>query len=178
MRLMTASKTLATAALALALTACAGSTRVHQSTALQADAPWAIAPLANHSETPLAGEKARGMLVTSLAREGIASPRLVPRKTPVNPLAINDDVDQQEALSWAQQHGVRYLVTGAVEEWHYKAGLDGEPAVGMTLQVVDVSSGDLLWSGSGARGGWGFSTLSGEANDLLDDLVDDIDLAQ
>lgn len=157
----------------LLLAACS-TTRVHQGQALSGNAGWGIAALSNHSETPLAGQRVEGMLLTALGQQGVSSPQVAPRQTPVNPLAFSNDNDLQGALSWAQGRSLRYLVTGAVEEWHYKTGLDGEPAVGLTLQVRDANSGEVLWSASGARSGWGFSTLSGVGGELLDDLVSEL----
>ena len=45
---------------------------------------------------------------------------------------------------------------GAVDEWRYKVGVDGEPAAGVTLQIIDVASGDILWSGGVGTQGWSF----------------------
>ncbi|MCY1405315.1 hypothetical protein D9M71_205530 [compost metagenome] len=68
------------------------------------------------------------------------------------------------------------MVTGSVEEWQYKNGLDGEPAVGVSLQVLETSSGKLLWSRSGARAGWSRESLAGTAQTVLRDLVGNLRL--
>ena len=49
-----------------------------------------------------------------------------------------DSKRQQEALDWARERQARYALTGAVDEWRYKVGVDGEPAAGVTLQIIDV----------------------------------------
>lgn len=152
-------------------------TDVHRSSAsLDPGGRWALLPIANLSETPLAGQRAEATLTTLLHQQGIASLTRAPRETPSGLLDMPGDRDLQEALSWAQQQGIRYGVTGSVDEWQYKAGLDGEPAVGLSLRVVDVNSGETLWSASGARSGWGFSTTSGVGQKLIADLVDEIPL--
>ena len=51
-------------------------------------------------------------------------------------------------------------VQGAVDEWRYKVGVDGEPAVGMALQVIDLQSGEVLCSGVGAKSGWSREALA------------------
>jgi hypothetical protein len=74
-------------------------------------------------------------------------------------------VDQ--ALDWARSQNMRYAVTGTVDEWRYKVGVDGEPAVGFTLQVLDVPTGRVLWSAAGGRTGWSREALSAVAHQLL-----------
>ena len=155
--------------LTILLSACS-TTQVHEEQPLNSNAEWGIA-VSNHSETPLAGQKAEGMLITALTKRGIKSVQVAPRDETANPLTVDGSGDLQSALTWAQQRSMKYLVTGAVQEWHYKTGLDGEPAVGVSLQVRDANSGEILWSANGSRGGWGFDTLSGVASKQLDKLV-------
>ena len=57
-----------------------------------------------------------------------------------------------------------------------RSGLDGEPAVGVSLQVLETSSGKLLWSRSGARAGWSRESLAGTAQTVLRDLVGNLRL--
>lgn len=158
------------ALLSVLLSGCAV-TDVHRTEPLNRQVGWALLPLANHSETPMAGQKAEASLITLLHQRGIRALAQAPRPTPMGLLEIPNDRDYQAALSWAQQQGVRYVITGSVDEWQYKAGLDGEPAIGVSLRVVEANSGDILWSASGARTGWGFSTTSGVAQKLISDLV-------
>ena len=58
---------------------------------------------------------------------------------------------QAEAEKWARTQGMRYVVTGAVNEWRYKVGVDGEPAVGLMLQVKDLRSDQVVYSAAGGR---------------------------
>lgn len=153
-------------------------TDVHRTEPLSRQAQWALLPIANHSETPLAGHKAEASLMTLLHQQGIRSLSQAPRPPRQNFLALPSEQDYQAALDWAQQQGVRYGVTGSVDEWQYKTGLDGEPAIGISLRVVDVNTGAVLWSASGARTGWGFSTTSGVAQKLMADLVDTLPVQQ
>ncbi|MCM0290554.1 hypothetical protein FCG81_18730, partial [Pseudomonas aeruginosa] len=62
------------------------------------------------------------------------------------------------------------------QEWQYKNGLDGEPAVGVSLQVLEPASGRVLWSTSGARAGWSRESLAGAAQKVLRELVGDLRL--
>jgi hypothetical protein len=167
-------------ALLIALTVLSGCavTDVHRGEPLASQADWVLLPIANHSETPLAGQKAQASLMTLLHQHGVRALVQAPRAAPTGLINLPSDRDYRAALAWAQQEGVRYGITGSVDEWQYKAGLDGEPAIGISLRVVDVNSGEILWSASGARTGWGFSTTSGVAQKLMADLVDTLPLRQ
>ncbi|HXN40920.1 MAG TPA: hypothetical protein VN918_03965, partial [Myxococcaceae bacterium] len=85
------------------------------------------------------------------------------------------DFDEQrrfeDSLAWARTKGFVYGLTGTVEEWTYRTGLDGDAAVGLTLQVIEMESGRVVWSASGSRSGWGRETLSGVAHKLMDSLL-------
>lgn len=78
---------------------------------------------------------------------------------------------QDEAIRWARGTGARYAIYGAVDEWRYKVGIDGEPAVGITLHVMDLASGAVLWSGAGARTGWSREALSAVAQKVIGELL-------
>ena len=66
----------------------------------------------------------------------------------------------------------QYALTGAVDEWRYKVGVDGEPAAGVTLRIVDVATGNTLWSGAGGKSGWSREALSAVAQKLIRQLLD------
>ena len=74
-------------------------------------------------------------------------------------------------MSLARATGIHYGVTGSVVEWRYKSGLDGEPAVGIAMHVIDIHSGDTVWSGSFSRSGWSRESLAGTGQKVIDKLV-------
>lgn len=132
---------------------------------------WALLPMVNYAETPQAGQRAESILFTLLHRRGLTELRRYPASANDGLPDLNDERRLEDATAWARAENIRYGVRGSVEEWQYKSGLDGEPAVGLSVQVVDVGSGRVIWSASGARSGWGYDTLSGTAQELLQDLV-------
>src|SRR5690606_10564968 len=81
---------------------------------------------------------------------------------------------QKQALEWAQNSGARYALTGSVQEWRYKVGLDGEPVVGLTLNLIDLSDASVVWSATGSRSGWSRSSLAGVGQTLIKDMLDSI----
>jgi polysaccharide biosynthesis protein PelC len=70
------------------------------------------------------------------------------------------------------------VVYGAVDEWRYKVGVDGEPAVGLVFQVKDLSNGQVVYSASGGKSGWSREALSAVAQKLTVELLAGIQAVQ
>lgn len=154
-------------------TGCSSFTRESGQT-LPRNAAWGVAPLVNYAQTPQAGERAEQILISILAEEGVR-PLMYPQ-APRQDLLLQDDRERQiQALDWARQQRLAYVITGSVEEWQYKNGLDGEPAVGVSLQVLEPATGRVVWSSSGARAGWSRESLAGAAQRVLRELVGNLD---
>lgn len=137
---------------------------------LPRDARWGIVPLVNYSQTPQAGERSEQILLSVLSSKGL-QPQVYPVSTQGEQALLDDNERLNGALEWARQNKLDYVVAGSVEEWQYKNGLDGEPAVGISLRVIEPASGRVLWSESGARAGWSRESLAGSAQKVLNKLV-------
>lgn len=156
---------------AIGLSACTV-TDVQPSPSLSRDASWVLLPVVNYSEAPQAGQRAEVMLGTLLRKRGVQQLDHYPEAEDKGGLPdLNDGARLTQARNWAKTQSYRYGVQGAVSEWQYKTGLDGEPAVGLSVQVVDMSTGQVVWTASGADSGWGYSSVSGTAQSLLGKLV-------
>jgi len=161
------------AACSLALLAACSTTDRARAPELQAQASWTVLPFANHTETPLAGNRAEAIAEALLLSKSVG--RVVHYQASTQQEALFDAGDgqrQQQALAWARGQQIRYALTGTVDEWRYKVGVDGEPAAGVTLRIVDVASGDTLWAGTGGKSGWSREALSAVAQKLMRDLLD------
>lgn len=157
----------------LTLAACATVDR-SAAPALSGKALWVVLPFANHTETPLAGSRAEAIAEGLLHSHGIARVRRYPAALQQDALFEPADGKQADAaLAWAREQGARYALTGSVDEWRYKVGVDGEPAVGVALAIVDVGSGETLWRGVGGKSGWSREALSAVAQQLLRSLLAD-----
>ncbi|MEO1767656.1 penicillin-binding protein activator LpoB [Thiobacter aerophilum] len=139
---------------------------------LEPQATWAIAPFANYTETPLAGSRAQ-----AVASQWIAA-RVSPRVVTPPPAWLDESLFEkaqprslQELLQWAKGQGARYLLTGSVSEWRYKVGVDGEPAVGLTVTVYDVASGARLYSAVGGKSGYARESVAAVAQKLTAELL-------
>ena len=147
-----------------------------QSPVLPIDSSWVLLPVINLAEAPLAGEKVEAMLGNALRLRGIKSLAhpVAPAETGV--LLLDDRQRFESVLKKVKQGDAQYGITGTVNEWRYKVGLDGEPSVGLTLQVIELPSQNVLWSVSGARTGWGYASVSGTAEKLIDELLQNLTL--
>ena len=166
--------TLKVAASALVLCALAACSTVDRgrAPALQANAEWTVLPFANHTETPMAGNRAESVAEALLHARGVGKVKRYTSTAQQEALFdAGDNKRQEQALAWAREQGVRYALAGTVAEWRYKVGVDGEPAAGITLQIIDVQSGDILWSGAGGKSGWSREALSAVAQKLIRELL-------
>jgi TolB-like protein len=162
-----------TAAL-LAAAALAGCAPIQHSAspAMSCSEKWAVLPFHNYSETPQAGQAVARIVENALRSRGLGDLHYYPS-------SLDDSLGEygmsqgqyERALDWAKGQNARYAVTGSVTEWRYKSGMDGEPAVGLTLEVVDVESGKGIWSAGGARTGWSSDALSGVGLKLVRSMI-------
>lgn len=164
---------------ALALAGCATgiqSTAKHDP--LDAQAKWALLPIANNTDTPQASLSAEAMLEHLLRRQGVVTllqyPAALSRDSLFEP---TERKVSEEAQKWARDQGVRFALTGSVDEWRYKVGIDGEPAVGVSLKVIDLSDGRVVWSASGAQSGWSRQALSAVAQGMLSEMLASLKLS-
>lgn len=165
--------TIALLGMALFFTGCATTTMTAQpAPPVFVGATWVLLPVANYSETPQAGVRAESILSTVLRVRGVQNLQSHPALETAGQLPVLDEKERYErALEWANEQGLTIGVTGSVEEWRYKIGIGREPVVAVSLRLVDVATGQVLWSASGARTGSGRGTVSGTAQTLLTDIV-------
>ncbi len=156
-----------------ALAGCAVTDHSPESATLARNAKWALLPIANHTDVPQAGLRAEAIAEGVLRSRGVSD--LLHYPGTLNPdtlLEPGERKTQADAGKWAHAAGARYALTGAVDEWRYKVGIDGEPAVGLALQIIDLDSGAVVWSGVGARSGWSREALAAVAQKLVRELLD------
>ena len=140
--------------------------------AIAAQDKVAMLPLANLTDVPQAGLRAESLLESALRQAGLAQLVLYPPN--LNPETLFEPGErkaQLEAEKWARAQGMRYAVSGAVSEWRYKVGVDGEPAVGLQLQVKDLQTDQVIYSAAGGRTGWSREALSAVAQKLTAQLI-------
>lgn len=154
------------------LAACAGM-RIDTSSspALDPQSAVAVLALANNTSTPYAGQRVQQQLAALLTAHGVGTLSIEPSAAS-GPLPVgNDAQDMNKALAWARAQQARYALTGSVDEWRYKIGLDGQPAVGFTLRLIDLGNGKTVWSGAASASGHSREGLAVLSQHVLDQLV-------
>lgn len=164
---------LVVSAFALLASGCSNTvTSIHRGGAVRTNAKWAILPVQNHSETPQAGERVEAFLDTLLRKEGISVLDKYPApKDDDTHLVTSDRQRYEAALEWARTAKYDYAVTGSVEEWRYKSGVDGEPAIGVSMRVLDVANNKVVWAATGTKTGSSSENTSATALKLLDVML-------
>ena len=156
---------------ALAAAGCA-TTDSGGTAAIERNAKWVMLPVLNHTEVPQAGLRAEAITEGILRAHGIGDltryPAAMSPDTLLNP---SERRVMEEADKWARAQGARYAIYGAVDEWRYKVGIDGEPAVGVALHIRDLQNNAVVWSGVGGKSGWSRESLSGVAQKLIRQLL-------
>ncbi|TDR73616.1 penicillin-binding protein activator LpoB [Paludibacterium purpuratum] len=157
---------LSLAGLTLGLAGCAG-IQVSPTPALSSAQNWAVLPLENLTDTPMAGQRAAALAASLLSAEGLDGVQRYVADSGEETLFEPAAADlRAKSLAWARTRHAPYALTGSVVEWRYKVGVDGEPVIGLTLQLIDVDSGKVVWSATGHREGWGNDSLAGVATAL------------
>lgn len=157
---------------ALAAAGCAVTDTTGGTASIERNAKWVLLPVMNHTEVPQAGLRAEAITEGLLRAKGVADLTRYPA-------TMNEDTLLQpaerkvldEADKWARSQGARYAIYGAVDEWRYKVGIDGEPAVGVALHIIDLQNNAVVWSGVGGKSGWSRESLSGVAQKLIRQLL-------
>lgn len=141
------------------------------SPALGKQAFIAVLALVNNTSTPYAGQRVQRQLAALLGAHGLTHVIIQPsNKNAALPVG-NASGALSQALGWARAHHARYAFFGSVDEWRYKIGLDGQPAVGLTLRLIDVNTGKALWSGVASASGGSREGLAVLSQQVLNRLV-------
>lgn len=160
-------------AAALAILAACSTLDTSPDVTVERDAEWVMLPFSNATETPLAGQRAEAVTASIARSMGITRLQRYPQSLQDDSLfEAGQGRSFEQALGWAREHGARYAISGTVQEWRYKVGVDGEAVVGLSLQLIEVTSGRVIWSGVGARTGWGRQSLSAVAQKLTRQLLE------
>ena len=156
----------------LAAAGCATTDSGYSGPAIERGAKWVMLPVLNHTEVPQAGMRAEAITEGLLRAHGVNDLTRYPATLNADTLfEPSERKIMVEAEKWARTQGARYAIYGAVDEWRYKVGIDGEPAVGVALHIMDLQSNNVVWSGVGGKSGWSRESLSGVAQKLIRQLL-------
>ena len=150
------------------LYSCSTSVNSYQSSNLSKKDSFIVLPFENNTETPLAGLRASKIAEGVLISHGFNIKGKIYKQKEYKAEEI------QKLIEDAKREGYRYAVIGTVNEWRYKTGIDGEPAVNFTMKIVDLNTDKAVWSGVASKSGMGYSSIGTLAQDLFNELIENI----
>ncbi len=160
----------------LLLVSCAGPSQEWARPGAARISKLAVLPFENQTSSVRPGASVSELLVSELLASG---PVAVMDPSEVADLLRRENLDPADAgrLPSAQRMGrllqVSHVLQGAVTEYRYRPGLSETPVVGVTARVLDVATGDLVWTASYARSGssWRQDGLSSVAQSIARDMA-------
>lgn len=140
----------------LVLAGCAGAAQEWVKPGAGRISRLAVLPFENQTASLRAGQLASDLAVSELLATGALG---VMEPSEVADLLRRENLDASDAarLPSAQRVGrllqVSHVLQGSVTEYRYKPGLSETPVVGLTARVVEVASGEVVWTASHSRVG-------------------------
>ncbi|MBF0161484.1 MAG: hypothetical protein HQL88_04270 [Magnetococcales bacterium] len=120
----------------------------------------AVLPFLNWTDHPNADEITARLTVTELHHHTLFKSIDLVSQVEESKMAAAGSKGQQPNRADLQEMGKRLgvdaVLTGAVSEFAYQHGLREEPAVGLSLRLVRVTDGELLWTSSHSEIGAGW----------------------
>jgi len=120
-------------------------------------------PFKNYTDTPRAGFRAANIAEGVMLSKGYdIRGRLYD---------ASSGFDLKDQLADARQYGFKYILVGAVSEWRYKTGIDGEPAISLQMKMIETKTKKIVWSVTGSDSSWGNASIGTLAHELLESML-------
>jgi len=132
---------------------------------LEQDSTYTVLPFENYTDTPMAGYTVASILEASLRAKGIKVARTVWTFKDREP-----SKEELEKLFKEVSHNADYIITGTVNEFRYKTGIDGEPAVSLSVFIYDAKKGTIIKGLSASASGWSHESLGTITQKLIRDI--------
>jgi len=131
---------------------------------------YAISPFWNYTDTSMAGLSASTIVESVISNKGVKIYSLNDKN--------NQDIENKEEFLTQQKEearglGASYLITGDVQEWRYKTGVDGEPVVSYTIKIIDLGNNQVIFNSVGAKSGWGHKSIGVVAQEIAQEIIPD-----
>lgn len=129
-------------------------------------ATYGVVPFYNFTETPMAGLRASHIVEGVLRAKGY---RVLNRHWKENEDLSSDEIKM--LIKELSHKGADFIIGGTVNEWRYKTGIDGEPAVSLTIYILDVNQNKIVWSGTLSRSGLSYESIGTTAQKLVEKVI-------
>jgi polysaccharide biosynthesis protein PelC len=134
-----------------------------------------LPPFVNATDDEHASRALTEMTGSALVEAGI--PLFQTEETLIRSAADKAQGPDGRYAELARSVNASHLLIGTVHEYRYKTDLDGDPAVGLTLRLVDATSGQTLWQGTSGNVGYAFASITSASQKAVRALVRQIPVA-
>ncbi len=136
-----------------------------QKATLNKNLTYTVLPFVNYTETPKAGLRAQSIVAGVIGSKGYK----------VNLFDSEEITSEKELADLIKKvpAGTDIIVTGYVNEWRYKTGIDGEPAVSLTIKFIDAKTMETVYSAALSRSGWSYESLGVVAQRLISSILNE-----
>ena len=131
---------------------------------------YAISSFWNYTDTAMAGFRASTIVEGVLSHKGIKLYSLIGSASEMENIKNKSNFISQKKEE-AKRLGASYLITGDVQEWSYKSGIDAEPVVSYTLKIVDLKTDKIIFTAVGAKSGWGHKSIGVIAQEIAESII-------
>ncbi len=127
---------------------------------------YAVLPFENYTDTPLAGYRVASVFESVLRSRGY-------RVTERVWLFKEQEPTRKELEKYLKEASERadYVVMGSVNEFRYKVGVDGEPAVSISVWLIESSTGRSVGGATLSASGWSHESLGTVTHELVRTLI-------
>ena len=156
--------TLVKLALLLSLFGCSASTISTSGPFLSKRGKIVLVSFDNFTDTSQAGKRAANIVEGILLSKGYSVISLINKNT--------ESLSLAKKVQLAKKYNANYLIFGAVSEWRYKAGIDVEPAVSLSIKAINLKTHKIAWSSTGSNSDKGGTSLGVSAQKLINSMID------
>ena len=130
-----------------------------------------VLPFANFTQNPMAGYKVAGIL------EGVLKANNFNLKGSLWDFE-EKEYSIEDIKNLIQKANSRYIITGYVNEFKYKVGIDGEPAISITMKIFDKLKNRYIYTATFSRVGDTYGSITqltqeGFENTLSDSIIEE-----
>jgi hypothetical protein len=142
---------------------------------LPANCEIAVLPLANNTETIQASASGTSIISHLLQARGLQVENY-PMQCDSTDSCVATIKLRRDALAWAVRNKIPLVLSGSINEWRYKVGLDGEPVVSVSLNIIDMrrNQHQIVWSAVGSKVGSSRSSLGNTAQTLFGTMLNNV----
>lgn len=124
-----------------------------------------VIPFANFTQTQLAGYKVAGII------EGVLKSKDFNISQSLWDFP-EEDYTLKEIKNIIENTNSKYIVTGYVNEYRYKTGIDGEPVISITIKIYDKTKQKYIYTATISKAGNTYESLGTITQEAFNKVLD------